>query len=220
MTKRKQLRLFLLILLTFSMGAGLVGAVVTWDNTSWMRLEFWLCLLGIAAYLCRGLRLILRRREDFFLGAVLESNLVCTALYMLILEYWVFPMQSRIAGFPVPEENIFRLVGKAIPLVILLGWVLIDRQGAGRAKTLLSGGILPLGYLVFGLAVKNHPYFFFDPMTVGGTGLREWVYGWLILLPLLLLLLAAGEYVLSVLRVYSAAKKSRNRNINGRGMTK
>lgn len=220
MTKRKQIRLYLLILLALLVGVGLVGTFATWGGKAWMRLEFWLCLLGLGTYLCRGLRLILRRREGFFPGAVLESNLVCTALYMLILEYWVFPMQLHIAGFPLPEGNIYRLVGRVIPFAILLGWMLLGRQGAGSAKTLLPGGILPLGYLVFSLLAKNHPYFFFDTMTVGEKGLWEWAFGWLILLPLLLLLMAAAEYALSMLGLYPAAKKNHNRNINGRGMTK
>ena len=220
MTKRKQIRLCLLMLLTLMMAAGLVGAFATWGGEAWIRLELWLCLLGIITYLCLGLRLVIRKRGSFLLGDILESNLVCTALYMLILEYWVFPMQVQMTGGTMPEETLYRLVGRMIPFAILIGWILLGRRGAGGAKTLIAGGIVPLAYWIVGRQLPHHPYFFFDAMLVGEKGLWEWSLGWLLLLPLLLLLMASAEYAVSMLGLYPAAKKNRKQNINGRGMTK
>ena len=220
MTKRKQIRLCFLILLLLLMATGLAGAFATWGGEAWMRLELWLCLLGITTYLCLGFRLVFRKRGNFLPGDLLESNLVCTALYMLILEYGVFPLQLQMTGGPIPEAGLYRFVGRMIPLAILLGWILLGRRGAGAAKTLIAGGIVPLAYWIVGHLLPHHPYFFFDSMLVGEKGIWEWSLGWLLLLPLLLLLMASAEYAISMLGLYPAAKKNRKQNINGRGMTR
>ena len=49
MTTRKQIRFCVILGLLALVGTGLVGSWITWGREAWMRLEFWLCVLALAA---------------------------------------------------------------------------------------------------------------------------------------------------------------------------
>lgn len=225
MTTRKRIQLGILLTLFLAAAAALAGVMITRGQTAPARLEFWLCVLGLLLYFCRGLWLLRRKRGTFPIGDMMEVNLVCTALYVLILEGWIFPMQRRLTGQMPPEGDSLWLAAGLFSLFVLVGWVLLGARGAESLKTLLTGGIVPIGYLAGGLiwtaCGREHPYFFMNASIVGQDGASAWIMGWVVVLPLILLLIAAAEYGISMLKLwYMSIKKPYMRNMNERGTTK